>query len=212
MSGRTLHVNDAESGLVYMQQRYYDPVAGRFLSVDPVTTDAKTGSSFNRYAYGNNNPYKFTDPDGRDPRLVAIGVIALGSGLIQGVGSAIAAPSGEKTGAFFSGLAIGTLSGAVAATTALTGVSLAGKGLAMTIEGSAKGALSVAAGATAQVAGQGLAAAATAVDATSTAGAPRPTQAPQGSNTDKSGSAGQSSKGPSQEGAKPKQEEPKVSK
>jgi uncharacterized protein RhaS with RHS repeats len=48
-----------------MQQRYYDPVAGRFLSVDPITTDAKTGSSFNRYVYGNNNPYRFTDPDGR---------------------------------------------------------------------------------------------------------------------------------------------------
>jgi RHS repeat-associated protein len=55
MSGPTL----------YMQQRYYDPLAGRFLSVDPVTTDAKTGSSFNRYVYGNNNPYKFKDPDGR---------------------------------------------------------------------------------------------------------------------------------------------------
>jgi hypothetical protein len=48
-----------------MQQRYMDPIAGRFLSVDPVTTDAKTGSSFNRYVYGNNNPYKFKDPDGR---------------------------------------------------------------------------------------------------------------------------------------------------
>ena len=65
MSGRTLHVNDADTGLVYMQQRYYDPVAGRFLSVDPVTTDAKTGGHFNRYQYGENNPYKFKDPDGR---------------------------------------------------------------------------------------------------------------------------------------------------
>lgn len=26
-----------------MQQRYYDPIAGRFLSVDPVVTDANTG-------------------------------------------------------------------------------------------------------------------------------------------------------------------------
>jgi hypothetical protein len=36
------------------------------LSIDPVTTDANTGSSFNRYAYANNNPYKYIDPDGRD--------------------------------------------------------------------------------------------------------------------------------------------------
>ncbi len=49
-----------------MQQRYYDPVAGRFLSVDPVTTDADTGHAFNRYEYANSNPYRYTDPDGRD--------------------------------------------------------------------------------------------------------------------------------------------------
>lgn len=48
-----------------MQQRYYDPIAGRFLSVDPVTTDANTGELFGRYHYANNNPYRFMDPDGR---------------------------------------------------------------------------------------------------------------------------------------------------
>jgi RHS repeat-associated protein len=65
--GFTGHVNDADTGLVYMQQRYYDPVAARFMSTDPVLTDADTGGSFNRYAYVNNNPYKYVDPDGRDP-------------------------------------------------------------------------------------------------------------------------------------------------
>ena len=63
--GFTGHVNDGDTGLVYMEQRYYDPLAGRFLSVDPVTTDEKTGGHFNRYVYGNNNPYRFIDPDGR---------------------------------------------------------------------------------------------------------------------------------------------------
>jgi len=37
----------------------------RFVSVDPVKADPKTGQNFNRYHYGNNNPYKFIDPDGR---------------------------------------------------------------------------------------------------------------------------------------------------
>ena len=50
-----------------MQQRYYDPLAARFMSVDPVTTDADTGKSFNRYEYANNNPYRYTDPDGQAP-------------------------------------------------------------------------------------------------------------------------------------------------
>ena len=48
-----------------MQQRYYDPIAGRFLSVDPVTTDAGNGALFNRYMYAANNPFTLFDPDGR---------------------------------------------------------------------------------------------------------------------------------------------------
>jgi RHS repeat-associated protein len=63
--GFTGHVNDGDTGLTYMQQRYYDPVAGRFLSIDPVVTDANTGTSFNRYVYASNSPYKYIDPDGR---------------------------------------------------------------------------------------------------------------------------------------------------
>jgi RHS repeat-associated protein len=62
--GYTGHVADAVTGLNYMQQRYYDPALGRFLSSDPVTATS-AGTNFNRYWYGNNNPYKFTDPDGR---------------------------------------------------------------------------------------------------------------------------------------------------
>lgn len=63
--GYTGHVQDAATGLVYMQQRYFDPQIGRFLSVDPVQANPNTGASFNRYVYASNNPYKFIDPDGR---------------------------------------------------------------------------------------------------------------------------------------------------
>ncbi len=77
--GFTGHVNDADTGLVYMQQRYYDPVAGRFLSIDPVTTDANTGGSFNRYSYANNNPYKYVDPDGRNPLLRVVYAVSYGA-------------------------------------------------------------------------------------------------------------------------------------
>jgi len=38
---------------------------GRFISVDPVGVDLSSGSNFSRYRYAANNPYTFTDPDGR---------------------------------------------------------------------------------------------------------------------------------------------------
>ncbi len=58
---------DQETGLVYMGARYYDPVAGRFLSTDPKGFDEANIHTFNRYAYANNNPYRYKDPDGRSP-------------------------------------------------------------------------------------------------------------------------------------------------
>lgn len=63
--GYTGHVNDPDIGLVYMQARYYDPIVGRFLSMDPVALNGRNFFGFNRYAYGNNNPVMNIDPDGR---------------------------------------------------------------------------------------------------------------------------------------------------
>ncbi|MCI2245838.1 RHS repeat-associated core domain-containing protein [Xanthomonas sp. PPL568] len=63
--GYTGHVMDSATSLTYMQQRYYDPQIGRFLSVDPVTVNSNNGINFSRYWYASNNPYTNTDPDGR---------------------------------------------------------------------------------------------------------------------------------------------------
>ena len=64
--GFTGHVQDAATGLAYMQQRYYDPQVGIFLSADPLTAyEGEDMLLLTRYSYANNNPYKFTDPDGR---------------------------------------------------------------------------------------------------------------------------------------------------
>ena len=64
--GYTGHVQDDITGLTYMQQRYYDPQVGIFLSVDPVT-EYSSGASmyFNRYRYAASNQYTFIDADGR---------------------------------------------------------------------------------------------------------------------------------------------------
>ena len=67
--GYTGHVNDPETNLVYMQARYYDPVTGHFLSVDPVGVSPGNSYNFNRYGYAKNNPINFLDPDGRDAQL-----------------------------------------------------------------------------------------------------------------------------------------------
>ncbi|MHC1678847.1 RHS repeat-associated core domain-containing protein [Stenotrophomonas maltophilia] len=64
--GYTGHVSDSSTGLSYMQQRYMDPQLGVFLSVDPVTAYEQPIGQFNRYRYANGNPYRFTDPDGRE--------------------------------------------------------------------------------------------------------------------------------------------------
>jgi hypothetical protein len=50
-----------------MQARYYDPVIGRFYSNDPVGFVGDSVHSFNRYAYANNNPFRYVDPDGKYP-------------------------------------------------------------------------------------------------------------------------------------------------
>ena len=67
--GYTGHKHDKSIGLTYMQARYYDPVIGRFYSNDPVDALGHMNGlqgvqGFNRYAYANNNPYKYVDPDG----------------------------------------------------------------------------------------------------------------------------------------------------
>ncbi|HRK67137.1 MAG TPA: RHS repeat-associated core domain-containing protein, partial [Hyphomonas sp.] len=65
-AGYTGHVEDAATGLTYMQARYYDPVIGRFLSIDPVGFSPARPDMFNRYAYAGNDPVNMIDPDGAE--------------------------------------------------------------------------------------------------------------------------------------------------
>jgi RHS repeat-associated protein len=58
---------DDDTGLVYMGARSYDPLTARFLSVDPKGFDGGGVHSFNRYVYASNNPYRYLDPNGREP-------------------------------------------------------------------------------------------------------------------------------------------------
>lgn len=57
---------DNETGLDYFEARYYSNLQGRFTSADPLLASAELSDpqTWNRYAYGTNNPVGFTDPTG----------------------------------------------------------------------------------------------------------------------------------------------------
>jgi len=62
--GYTGQESDDESGLIYMDARYYEPLIGRILSPDTVVPDLTKPQSLNRYSYVLNNPLSMVDPTG----------------------------------------------------------------------------------------------------------------------------------------------------
>jgi RHS repeat-associated protein len=62
--GFTGHEHLDEVALVHMNGRVYDPLLGKFLSVDPVIGNPDDLQHFNRYGYVANQPLRFTDPSG----------------------------------------------------------------------------------------------------------------------------------------------------
>ncbi len=56
---------DTETGLYYLNSRYYDPSIGRFLNADDISYIHPTDiNGLNLYAYCGNNPIMFTDASG----------------------------------------------------------------------------------------------------------------------------------------------------
>lgn len=99
----TGHEQDKETGLIYAGARYYDPTLGRFLSPDPKGYAETSWHSFNRYAYGANNPYKYVDPDGREfififsepPVSLEPVLEPVGTGLVRPSATPIAEPAAQ---------------------------------------------------------------------------------------------------------------------
>lgn len=92
---------DSDSGLIAMGARYYDPEIGRFLTPDPVSVFESVQSNpkmLNRYAYANNNPLSYYDPDGRTPDPLTLGFFAhdVGNLLVQEIVYVAAVINGDS--------------------------------------------------------------------------------------------------------------------
>ena len=110
---------DVETGLYYLQARYYDPETGRFLNSDAIEYLAPEQlGGLNLYAYCNNNPVMDADPTGCFGILTAI--------LIGAVIGAVIGATIEGVEAYEEAVEEGA-----------TGLELVGK----TIAGAAKGAV-----------------------------------------------------------------------
>jgi RHS repeat-associated protein len=108
-------VSDREPNLVHMQARHYDPTLGRFIQADTMMLASMTTQGMNRYIYTENDPVNGSDASGRNPVLLAIGVV-LFAAFIGGLLNA-------STDGFTSwkSFGIGALGGATAAGLGLLG-------------------------------------------------------------------------------------------
>ena len=110
---------DTETGLYYLQSRYYNPEIGRFISTD--TSDTLTATPMeltdkNHFSYCDNNTVMRADVGGEFWHIVAGAAIG---GLIGGISSIVAqAVSGQKINLTSVGIsaASGALTGAITAT------------------------------------------------------------------------------------------------
>ena len=75
---------DAETGLHYNWNRYYDPTTGRYLSTDPVH------EGLNLYGYVFGNPNSFIDPQGLCAVRIVGGLTEIISGMAMISGSCLA--------------------------------------------------------------------------------------------------------------------------
>lgn len=76
------YIYDRDTGLYYLQSRYYDPEIGRFINADSyASTDATGLLSTNMFAYCENDPVNKSDPTGE----VAPILVAMAGGALVGI-------------------------------------------------------------------------------------------------------------------------------
>ena len=111
---------DEETGFYYLKTRYYDPVTGRFITIDDVSYLAPdTINGLNLYAYCGNNPVMRVDANGNAwwewllGALIIVAALAL-TFVTAGLAAPIsAAVGGGLLGAVVGGAVAGAVGGAI---------------------------------------------------------------------------------------------------
>ncbi|MBC1801551.1 RHS repeat protein [Listeria booriae] len=73
------YFHDVETGMYYLNARYYEANQGVFLSVDSEPGDERNPLTMNGYMYANNNPVEFIDADGEFPVGIFVQALKWGS-------------------------------------------------------------------------------------------------------------------------------------
>ena len=103
---------DVETGLYYLNSRYYDPDTCRFINADAYVSTGQGLLGFNMFAYCGNNPVNYSDSSGELAVLAAL----LFVGFVAVVGAATSAMVAASTGsdvveAAIEGFLVGTVVG-----------------------------------------------------------------------------------------------------
>jgi RHS repeat-associated protein len=72
------YVYDEETGLYYLQTRYYNPEIGRFINADALVSTGQGLLGNNMFAYCGNNPLSFRDDSGNIPTPTILKISAAG--------------------------------------------------------------------------------------------------------------------------------------
>jgi len=102
---------DGVTGLYDMRARWYDPSLGRFISPDPILVPMAP-ATLNGYAYGLNNPLRYSDPTGELVPLIIAGAI-VGAAFYASYSAASYGFSTPAECRTWQGWAVATLKGAV---------------------------------------------------------------------------------------------------